>query len=53
MPYIRKYSHSNFINNHLGGFIGIMANIIKQSPKIAIQKPKKKWILKKISILYL
>ena len=47
MPYIRKYSHSNFINNHLGGFIGIMANIIKQSPKIAIQKPKKKMDFKK------
>ena len=53
MTYIKKYSHSHFIKNHLGGFIGIMANIIKQPKKKLIHKTKKKMGIKKwINIIF-
>lgn len=37
-----NYSHSHFIKNNLGGFIGIMANIIEKPKNIPEHKLKKK-----------
>ena len=37
-----NYSHSHFIKNNLGGFIGIMANIIDKPKNIPEHKLKKK-----------
>ena len=36
-----NYSHSHFIKNNLGGFIGIMANIIEKPKNIPEHKLKK------------
>ena len=35
------YSHPHFIKNHLGGFIGVIANIVDNPKKISISKTKK------------